>query len=62
MADNKDKKLEQDEETVNANEAIEEEFYGDDSKSGMTSSPVSFASNNTAPLTSADEKKKCKDE
>ncbi|WP_161787032.1 hypothetical protein [Planococcus sp. CAU13] len=57
MADNKDKKLHQDEETVQANEAIEEEFYSDDNKSKQTSSPVPLVANNTAPLTSDDKKK-----
>lgn len=58
MADKKNKNLQQDEETVKANEAIQDEFYNDENDQDETSSPIPFAANNTAPLLPEDKDNK----
>lgn len=49
MADKKNKNLQQDEETVKANEAIQDEFDNDGNSKDEKSSPIPFVTNNTAP-------------
>lgn len=44
-------------ESTEANEAIQEDFYSDDESSKPSSSPVPFVAGNTAPLNPVDNKK-----
>lgn len=46
-----------DEEATQANKEIQEAFYSDE-KTGPSASPIPFVANNTAPLSTADDKKK----
>lgn len=49
-----------DSEAAEANLEIQDEFYSDEETAGPSSSPVPYVSNNTAPLSSVNEKKKKK--
>lgn len=46
------------EEATQANKEIQEAFYSDEETAGPSASPIPFVANNTAPLSTADDKKK----